>query len=171
MKIAIIGAGIGGLSAGLALARRGHSVTIYESAPRLAEVGAGVQMSPNAVRLFFEWGLGPDLLAKAALPQSLYIHNWKDGCVLGQAKITPDFEQLYGAPYIVVHRAEMHDILHRHAVRAGVAVHVASKVVEYDFERGAVTLESGQTVHADLIVAVDGACGSQRARERLSGLA
>jgi salicylate hydroxylase len=164
MKVIIIGAGIGGLSAGLALARDGHTVTIYESAPRLAEVGAGVQMSPNAVRLFFEWGLGPDLLAKAALPHSLYIHNWKDGRVLGQTKITPDFEKRYGAPYIVVHRAEMHEILHRHAVQAGVTVHVASKVVEYDFEGGAVTLESGQNVHADLVVAVDGAFFPQEAR-------
>jgi salicylate hydroxylase len=159
MKVIIVGAGIGGLSAGLALARSGHSVTIYESAPRLAEVGAGVQMSPNAVKLFFEWGLGPDMLAKAALPQSLYIHNWKDGRVLGETKITPDFEERYGAPYIVVHRAEMHEILHRHALRAGVTVHVASKVIKYDFEGGAVTFESGRTVHADLVVAVDGACG------------
>ena len=160
MKITIVGAGIGGLSAGLALARNGHSVTIYESAPQLAEVGAGVQMSPNAVKLFFEWGLGPDLLAKAALPQRLYIHNWKDGRVLGETKITPDFETRYGAPYIVVHRAEMHEILHRHAVRAGVIIHVASKVTEYDFEGGGFTLEGGQIVHADLVVAVDGACGS-----------
>jgi salicylate hydroxylase len=162
MKIIIVGAGIGGLSASLALARNGHCVTIYESAPQLAEVGTGVQMSPNAVKLFFEWGVGPDLLEKAALPQSLYIHNWKDGRVLGETKITPDFEKRYGAPYIVVHRAEMHEILHRHAVRAGAAVHVASKVIKYDFEQGVITLEDGQTVQADLIVAVDGASGPQR---------
>jgi salicylate hydroxylase len=164
MKIIIVGAGIGGLSASLALARNGHCVTIYESAPQLAEVGAGVQMSPNAVKLFFEWGVGPDLLEKAALPQSLYIHNWKDGRVLGETKITPDFEKRYGAPYIVVHRAEMHEILHRHAVRAGAAVHVASKVIKYDFEQGVITLEDGQTVQADLIVAVDGAAGTPKAR-------
>lgn len=156
MNVVIVGAGIGGLSAGLALARSGHSVTIYESAPRLAEVGAGVQMAPNAVKLFFEWGLGPDMLAKAALPRSLYIHNWKDGRILGETKITPEFEKRYGAPYIVVHRAEMHEILHRHAVQAGVSVHVASKVTEYDFEGGSIMLESGRTIHADLVVAVDG---------------
>jgi salicylate hydroxylase len=164
MKIVIVGAGIGGLSASLALARNGHCVTVYESAPQLAEVGAGVQMSPNAVKLFFEWGVGPDLLEKAALPQSLYIHNWKDGRILGETKITPDFEKRYGAPYIVVHRAEMHEILHRHAVRAGVTVHVASKVIKYDFEQGVITLEDGQTVQADLIVAVDGASGTPKAR-------
>jgi salicylate hydroxylase len=164
MKIIIVGAGIGGLSAGLALARNGHSVTIYESAPQLVEVGAGVQMSPNAVKLFFEWGLGPDLLDKAALPQNLFIHNWKDGRVLGEIKITPDFEKRYGAPYIVVHRAEMHEILHRHAVLAGVTVHVASKVIKYDFEQGIIALENGQTIQADLIVAVDGASGSPSPR-------
>lgn len=168
MKIIIIGAGIGGLSASLALARNSHCVTVYESAPQLAEVGAGVQMSPNAVKLFFEWGVGTDLLEKAALPQSLYIHNWKDGRVLGETKITPDFEKRYGAPYIVVHRAEMHEILHRHAVRAGVTVHVASKVIKYDFEQGVITLEDGQTVQADLIVAVDGASGPQR--QELNGV-
>jgi salicylate hydroxylase len=164
MKIIIVGAGIGGLSASLALARNGHSVTIYESAPRLAEVGAGVQMSPNAVKLFFEWGVGPNLLEKAALPQSLYIHNWKDGRVLGETKITPDFEKRYGAPYIVVHRAEMHEILHRHAVQAGVTVHVASKAIKYDFEQGIVTLEDGRTIQADLVVAIDGAPRPSKAR-------
>jgi salicylate hydroxylase len=96
------------------------------------------------------------MLAKAALPQSLYIHNWKDGRILGETKITPDFEKRYGAPYIVLHRAEMHEIIHRHAIRAGVAVHVASRVIEYDFEGGTITLESGRTIHADLVVAVDG---------------
>ena len=164
MKIIIVGAGIGGLSASLALARNGHSVTIYESAPRLAEVGAGVQMSPNAVKLFFEWGVGPDLLEKAALPQSVYIHSWKDGRVLGETKITPDFEKRYGAPYIVVHRAEMHEILHRHEVQTGVTVHVASKVIKYDFEQGIVTLEDGRTIQADLVVAVDGTPGPSKAR-------
>jgi salicylate hydroxylase len=113
-------------------------------------------MAPNAVKLFFEWGLGPDMLAKAALPQSLYIHNWKDGRILGETKITPDFEKRYGAPYIVLHRAEMHEIIHRHAIRAGVSVHLASRVIEYDFEAGAITLESGRTIHADLVVAIDG---------------
>ena len=58
----------------------------------------------------------------------------------------------------------MHEILHRHAVQAGVTVHVASEVIKYDFEQGIVTLEDGRTIQADLVVAVDGTPGPSKAR-------
>ncbi len=156
MNIVTVGAGVGGLSASIALARKGHSVTVYESAPQLAEIGAGVQMSPNSARLFFEWGLGPDLLAKAALPEGLFIHRWLDGQLIAYTRIWPDFEERFGAPYFVIHRAHLHDILHRHAVKAGVNIRLSSRAVEYDVEGGSVTLDSGEIVRADLIVAADG---------------
>jgi 2-polyprenyl-6-methoxyphenol hydroxylase-like FAD-dependent oxidoreductase len=60
---------------------------VYESAPQLAEVGAGVQLGPNAVRIWFDWGLGPDLLEVALNLQELFIHNWKDGRTLGHYQI------------------------------------------------------------------------------------
>ena len=158
MKITIVGAGIGGLSSAIALARppHKHTITLLESAPQLAEVGAGVQLGPNAVKVWLDWGLGPALLAKAALPQTLYIYRWDDGRLLCETQIAGGFEGRFGAPYMVLHRAELHEVLRRHAVGLGVKVRVASRVVEYDFEGGTVMLEGGEVVKGDLVVAVDG---------------
>ena len=155
MQIIIVGAGIGGLSAALSLSLAGHQITILESASALAEIGAGVQLTPNATKFFWKWGLAPDILEHAVLPRSFNIRRDKDGGLLGQVPFK-DFEKRYGGPYIVVHRADIHRILHSHAVRAGARLRLKSKVVKYDFEAGSVILGDGEEIHADLVVAVDG---------------
>lgn len=155
MKIIVVGAGIGGLSAALALSLHSHQVLVLESAPALAEIGAGVQLTPDAIKFFFQWGLKDDILAKAAIPNRFVIHHWRDGEVLREINIRR-LEGDYGAPYVVVHRGVLHEILHRHAVRAGAEVRVNSRVGEYDFEAGAVVLKNGHRLEADLVVACDG---------------
>ncbi len=162
MKIVIVGAGIGGLSAAIAVGRQGHQVVVYESAPRLAEVGAGVQLGPNAVRIWFDWGLGPDLLEIALNVEELFIHSWKDGRTVGHCQIVGAWDKNFDAPYIVVHRAELHSILRRHALKHGVEVKVNSRITDYDFDAPAITLASGEMVRADMVVAADG--GSITAR-------
>jgi salicylate hydroxylase len=162
MHIIIIGAGIGGLSAGLALAQSGHDVTIFESTSALADVGAGVQIAPNATRWFWKWGLGSDLLNHSSLPERFCIRHGEDGRVLRSV----DFEQfpkVYGAPYLVIHRADIHHTLYEHAVRAGVKIVLNNRAVEYGFEDGTVTFNDGTVRQADLIVAMDGI--NSRARQ------
>jgi len=155
MEIIVVGAGIGGLSIALSLSLAGHKVTILESASALAEIGAGVQLTPNSTKYFWKWGLGPAILEHSVLPGSFNVRRGKDGVLLGHAPFK-DFEGRYGGPYIVIHRADIHRILHEHAIKAGAQLRLNSRVIKYDFERGDVTLSDGEQLHADLVIAVDG---------------
>lgn len=157
MKIIIVGAGLAGLSTALALAqsKTKHEIILLESASKLAEVGAGVQLTPVATRQFLSWGLKKDLLDAAALPESWFLRRGEDGEVLQRVPMQ-ELEGVYGAPYIVVHRADLHAILHKHVVAKGVEVRLNCRVVEYGFEDGWLRLEAGERVEADLIVACDG---------------
>lgn len=155
MHIIIVGAGIAGLSLALALAKAKHKILILESAPRLAKIGAGIQMTPQAVKHFFQWGLKDDIMKECIVPEKIFIRDYEAGETIGAIDMTV-MERLYGAPYIVVHRAVLHAILHRHAVCAGAEIRLDSPVVEYDFESGAVVLNGGERLETDLVVAADG---------------
>lgn len=156
MKIIIVGAGIAGLSLAIALGQSGHQVTILDAAPQLAELGAGVQMTPQALRYLIRWGLKEHLLAESIIPKHLHVWDGSSGNLLGHVRIK-QMETRYGAPYIVVHRAVLHNILHRHAIKAGGELLLDSDVVDYDFANGAVQLRNGKRLTADLVVAADGA--------------
>jgi salicylate hydroxylase len=117
-------------------------------------------MSPNGVRQWLEWGLGPDLLEKSLIPSEMKLRRWKDGEFLSRTELNPDFERRFGAPYLVLHRADLHSVLLKHAVRLGVNVRVASRVIEYDFDTPTIKLLTGEVVQPDLVVAVDGKLGS-----------
>ncbi|KAE8380191.1 hypothetical protein BDV26DRAFT_145222 [Aspergillus bertholletiae] len=156
LNIAIVGAGIGGLSAAIALARDGHGVTVYESTPELSEIGAGVQMSPNGVRHWLNWGINEDLWQKSSLPSELKMRRWKDGEFIARTELNPDFEKRFGAPYIVIHRAELHSVLYQHALKQGVNVKISSRAVDYDMDAPTITLATGEIIRPDLVVAVDG---------------
>ncbi|KAL6908520.1 FAD/NAD(P)-binding domain-containing protein [Trichoderma evansii] len=166
MKIIIIGAGIAGLSLAIALGQSGHQVTILDAAPQLAELGAGVQLTPQALRPWFQWGLKEDLLAESIIPENLHVWDGNSGNLLGNVRIK-EMESQYGAPYIVVHRAVLHNILHRHAIKAGGELLLDSDVVEYDFANGAVQLRNGKRLTADLVVGADGI--NSLARSKLLG--
>lgn len=155
MKIIIVGAGIAGLSLAIALGQLGHDVLILEAATQLAEIGAGIQMTPQAVKYFFQWGLKDDILAESIVPRRIYVRDHRDGSVIGEVPIS-ELDRRYGAPYIVVHRAVLHNILHRHAVRAGAQVRLGSRVAQYHFDAGGIELQSGDRLDADLVVAADG---------------
>src|SRR6056297_4367592 len=82
MKIAVIGAGIGGLAVAQALARRGADVTVLEQAPEIAEVGAGIQISPNGARVLDALGLGAELRARAVTAQAAQLCDYRGGEIL-----------------------------------------------------------------------------------------
>ncbi|KAJ5110554.1 hypothetical protein N7532_001089 [Penicillium argentinense] len=162
LDIAIVGAGIAGLATAIALARKKHTVTIYEQAERLAEVGAGIQIPPNSTRLLLNLGLGPYLEKYVTEPGSVLMRRWQNGKVIGKTRLYPEFREQFDAPYWVIHRAHLHEAMHRLAVDLGVTVKLVSRVISYDVEVPSLTLESGSTVLADFVVAADGLKSSAR---------
>lgn len=157
MQIVIVGAGLAGLSTALALTHssKEHHIILLEAAPALAELGAGVQLSPIATRQFKAWGLEPQLLAASALPNAWNLRRGWDGAVLNRVPMNK-FEEWYGAPYVVVHRADLHRILHEAVVARGVELRLNSRVQQYAVDDGWVKLENGEKLQGDLVVACDG---------------
>ncbi|KAF4335208.1 salicylate hydroxylase [Fusarium beomiforme] len=156
LQIVIVGAGLGGLATAVALARQGHEVTVLEQAAALGEVGAGIQIPPNSSRLLQKWGLGPYLKEYAVKPESMTFRRWENGDAIGYTSLCPEFETRYGAPYLVIHRADFHSALCRRAKELGVKVITDSRVTAYDETVPSASTSDGRKYQADLIIAADG---------------
>jgi salicylate hydroxylase len=109
--VIIVGAGIGGLTAALALLRRGIDVLILEQAPELGEIGAGVQISANGTRILLALGLGAALGASAVEAQSKVVRYWKSGATWKLFDLGAVSTERYGAPYLFIHRGDLHRVL------------------------------------------------------------
>jgi len=107
----IAGGGIGGLCAAVALARAGQEIDVIEQAPVFSEIGAGVQLGPNVTRRLKSLGLAEALASVAARPKALSIRNAADGSLLASMPLADAMERKYGAPYLCVHRADLHGVL------------------------------------------------------------
>ncbi|MFN0264037.1 FAD-dependent monooxygenase [Tepidamorphus sp. 3E244] len=109
--IAIAGGGIGGLMAAIALARGGLRVSVFERVGRFAPFGAGIQLSPNASRILYAFGLGKALAQVASEPDGMIVRRGRDARELSRAPLKGYMKQRYGAPYLILHRADLHTIL------------------------------------------------------------
>lgn len=107
----LVGGGIGGLAAALALAQGGVASQLHEQSPAFTEVGAGIGLGPNAVRRLQSWGVGEALQAKGFVPSQLEVMDAKTGQQLGCLPMAKAFEHRYGAPYLTIHRADLHGVL------------------------------------------------------------
>ena len=149
-RIAVVGGGIGGLSAGAFLHRAGLEVTVYEQAPELGEVGAGLVVSPNAIRMIRRLGHMDAFLDKAvALDVGWEFRRWEDGRVLSSEQMTGRCEDLYGERSYVTHRADLVEALRaavpEHLVRLGTrCTDITERGDHYEL-----TFEGGATADAD----------------------
>lgn len=157
IKVAIVGGGIGGLSAAIFLRSQGHDVMVFEQAPELTEVGAGLVMAPNAVRLLRRMGALDRFVSSAVrLEQGWEFRRWQDGTVLSVEDLSTRCQELYGEHTYVSHRADLLDAI-REQVPAE-CLQLGSRVARVDQNEDGVTLtlESGATYQADLLIGADG---------------
>jgi salicylate hydroxylase/6-hydroxynicotinate 3-monooxygenase len=156
LSIAIVGAGIGGLAAAATLRRVGHDVHVYEQAQAFARVGAGIQQSPNSVKVLRKLGLEPKLRALAFRPDAALNRQWDTGEITWVRQIGDDIERKYGAPYFYMHRGDLHAAL-AEIVPAEI-VHRGRKLVGLRQRKDRVTLDfaDGTEADAEMVVGADG---------------
>lgn len=155
----IAGGGIGALAAALAVARAGWEVRLYEQAGAFSEVGAGLQLGPNATRILQGWGLGPALSQVAAFPERLCVRSAPSGRVLGNLVLGQRSVERYGAPYATLHRGDLHALLLGSvAGRAAVHLNLNAPVSNYDLTPDGVELGwvDGHRVEGDVLIGADG---------------
>ncbi|MFC8181757.1 FAD-dependent monooxygenase [Rhodococcus sp. NPDC057297] len=156
-RIAVVGGGIGGLSAAAFMHRAGLDVTVYEQAPALGEVGAGLVVSPNAIRMIRRLGHVEAFLDKAvALDVGWEFRRWQDGRVLSSEQMAGRCEDLYGERSYVTHRADLVDALRcavpEHLVRLGTrCIDVTDRGDTFEL-----AFADGSTAVADVVVGADG---------------
>jgi 2-polyprenyl-6-methoxyphenol hydroxylase-like FAD-dependent oxidoreductase len=108
LPILVAGGGIGGVAAALALTRRGFDVKVLEQAPRLGEIGAGIQLGPNAFAAFDALGIGEQARARAVYTDEMVMHDAIDETLVGRIPTGAAFRERFGNPYAVIHRADVH---------------------------------------------------------------
>ena len=159
MRAILIGAGIGGLTAALALSRRGANVTLIDRAPVLGEIGAGLQLGPNATRILFSLGLEAEVTSAGFRPAAAEVRLARDQTRLLRTELGSSAEARWGAPYLQLHRADLQGLLLR-SVQAlpNVSVRLGMDVLRIENRpHGAVAiLQDGERLEGDVIVGCDG---------------
>ena len=158
-KVLIAGAGIGGLTAALALLKSGFNVEIYEQAPELAEIGAGFQMSANGTRVLYALGLGEAIEAIAWQPSGKEIRIWNTGQTWKLFDLGAESVARYGYPYLMFHRGDLHRILVE-AVRAEKpdALHLGANCIgcDQDDRKARLRIEGAEDAVGDALIGADG---------------
>ena len=165
----VAGGGIGGLAAALALARQGFDVQVFEQAPEMGEIGAGMQLGPNAFHALDALGVGEAALHGAVHTDFMVMHDAVDGQLVGRIETGEAFRQRFGHPYAVVHRADIHRALLEAALATGrVQCTTRTRIVavEQEAERGTVTAvdHNGQRWPGQALVGADGVKSAVRAQ-------
>jgi salicylate hydroxylase len=157
--VGIIGAGIGGLSAALALQRAGVRVRVFEQSPQLGEVGAGISLSPTAAHALNDLGLHGTLESKAYKPEDQCVRHWRDGRPLAWVNRGQALFDKYGERYYLIHRADLHDAL-ASAVRANdpeaIVLDARCVAISQDEQGATLKLASGASYSFEVLVGADG---------------
>jgi salicylate hydroxylase len=167
MHVIIVGAGIAGLTAAIALRHHGINATVLEQAKALTEIGAGIQIASNGAVVLRHLGLEEQLAAKGVIPQSYDFRDLETGKMLFAVPLGTDAAERYGAPLYNVHRADLIDILTAALPSDAIRFNAKCIGVEQDDAGVSVKLTSGETIRGDALIGADGI--HSFLRERLRG--
>jgi 6-hydroxynicotinate 3-monooxygenase len=155
-QIAVVGAGLGGLTVAGFLQRAGFAVTIYEQAPAFSRIGAGIILTANATKVLRRLGVEYELVRTGIKPQCFVSRAWDTGATMYEIRFDDASERRYGGPYLNVHRGDLHDVL---------AQAVAPKTIAFDHQlvdvkksngRYSLRFGNGATAQADIVIGADG---------------
>jgi salicylate hydroxylase len=162
-QVAVVGAGLGGLTAAIALRQRGFDVTVYEQSDRLGEIGAGIQLSPNAMRVLIGLGLDRAFEAIAFEPDRHVVRNWKSGSIVSATQMKGVFRAQYGAGYFGAHRADLHAVLQQAVPIRCIRLNALCSAVTQTGDRALLSFADGSEAEADVVIGADGIRSAVRA--------
>jgi len=162
-ELLLVGGGIGGLAAALALGQQGVSTNLLEQADRFMEVGAGIGLGPNALKRLQSWGLGQALRDRGFIPSEFEVRRAQDGQLLGSLPMAEQFELRYGAPYMTIHRADLHKVLLDASLAQGMSdLQLSKRVTVIDPTAAGVQLtvqnadQSHSSFQSSVVIGTDG---------------
>ena len=158
-KILIAGAGLGGLAAASCLMKAGHDVEVYEQAPALGEIGAGIQVSANAMHVLRHLGLGPQIEKAGVKPEAYVFRLYNTGEVIQQFPLAAKHEEQFGEPYTQMHRADFHEMLASKAREFKPdSIRLDHRVTGFTESENGVELHfaNGTSAKGDMLIAGDG---------------
>jgi salicylate hydroxylase/6-hydroxynicotinate 3-monooxygenase len=156
LSIAIVGAGIGGLAAASLLLKRGFNVMVYEQASRFARVGAGIQQSPNVMKVHRGLGIEARLRQIAFTPSSSLNRDAHTGATTNEYPLGRDAEDRYGAPFLAMHRGDLHAALADLVPKENIQLGRKLRSVDQEGSQVSLTFEDGERVKADVVIGADG---------------
>jgi salicylate hydroxylase len=158
-KVIIAGAGIGGLTAAACLLQRGIDVEIFEQSPALGEVGAGIQVSANAARVYRSIDVLDELVNKGYSPTSYRFRLFDTGEVLQEIPLGDTYLTRHGVPYFTIHRADLHQVLVNRVIQfKSDAIRLGVKALGFDESESLIrlNLDNGQSIEGDVLIGADG---------------
>lgn len=161
LPVLVSGGGIGGLAAALALVRQGFAVQVFEQAPEIGEIGAGIQLGPNAFHAFDALGVGDKTRSRAVYTECMVMHDALDETLVGRIETGEAFRQRFGNPYAVIHRVDIHSSLLEAVQETDqVEFHTSTRIekVEQDTHTGVVTAidQNGKRWLGQALIGADG---------------